>query len=59
MNALDQMHSRLAYVVVITNCLDKMDEEFRQAHEKFEYDHVKTLKELKESVCKLEEQFKI
>ena len=53
MNALDQMHSRLAYVIVITNCLDKMDEEFRQAQEKYEYDHAKTLKELKENLSQL------
>ena len=28
MNALDQMHSRNAYVVVITDCIDKLKENF-------------------------------
>ena len=34
MNALDQMHSRKAYVIVITNCQDKIEESYKKSLEK-------------------------
>lgn len=33
-NALDQMHSRKAYVVVVTDCEDKLEETFLKKKEK-------------------------
>ena len=41
MNALDQMHSRLAYVVIVTNCLSKIEDELQMARNKFNNDHCK------------------
>jgi hypothetical protein len=35
MNALDQMHSRNAYVVVITDCIDLLKENFEKEKEKY------------------------
>ena len=35
MNALDQMHSRNAYVVVITDCIDKLKENFELEKSKY------------------------
>lgn len=35
MNALDQMHSRNAYVVVITDCIELLKENFEKEQEKY------------------------
>lgn len=35
MNALDQMHSRNAYVVVITDCIDLLKDNFEKEQEKY------------------------
>lgn len=34
MNALDQMHSRNAYVVVVTNCEEKIDKSYNEQLQK-------------------------
>lgn len=34
MNALDQMHSRKAYVIVITDCLDLIEQQHNETVEK-------------------------
>ena len=57
MNALDQMHSRLAYVVVVTNCLKKIEEELDMARHKFEVDHAKAVDSFKASIAHLEKEF--
>jgi len=33
-NALDQMHSRNAYVVLITDCIEKIEEEYNKQVQK-------------------------
>ena len=59
MNALDQMHSRLAYVVVVTNCLSKIEDELEMARNKFKTDHCKTLEGLEASVGHLEKELQM
>ena len=35
MNALDQMHSRNAYVVVITDCIEELKESYHKEQQKY------------------------
>jgi len=51
MNALDQMHSRKAFVVIVTNCLEKIEGGLVKAQKKFDNEREKALHEFEKELA--------
>jgi glucosamine 6-phosphate synthetase-like amidotransferase/phosphosugar isomerase protein len=50
MNALDQMHSRNAYVIIITDCEEEIEEQHKREVEKIEKENLKLPEEERKAI---------